>query len=94
MLLVCLLDMPYGYYQLVRIVSFVLSGYFAYTAYRRKRIITLLIFIIAGLLFNPIVKVALGIAIWQIVDIIYAGILIMFLITDLMKNKTTTTNTR
>ena len=65
--------MPYGYYQLTRIVSFVLSGYFAYVAFSKKKIFMLVIFLIAGLLFNPIVKVVLGKQIWQIVDFIYAA---------------------
>ena len=91
-LLLCLLDMPYGYYQFVRIVSFVLSGYFTYIAYNQKKTVYLLIFITAGLLFNPIFKVALGKEIWRIVDIGYAAFLIMILIIELREKRSTATN--
>lgn len=88
-LLLCLLDMPYGYYQFVRFFSFVLSGYFAYVAYNHKKTVLLLIFIIAGLLFNPIIKTPLGKEIWQMVDIGYAGFLIIVLIFELIKKGNT-----
>jgi hypothetical protein len=84
--------MPYGYYQFVRIVSFVLSGYFAYVTYSHKKTVYLLIFVIAGLLFNPIIKVALGKEIWRMVDIGYAGFLIMVLIFELRRKRSTATN--
>ena len=87
MLLICLLDMPYGYYQLVRIVSFVLFGYFAYIQYRRKQVILFLVFLIASLMFNPIIKVTLGKLLWQTADVIFAGLLLVTVTIDMINRK-------
>lgn len=87
LLIICLFNMPYGYYQLIRVVSFVLFGYFAYYEYIEKRTILFLIYLIASLIFNPIVKVALGRELWKIVDIIYAGLIIITLIVDIIKDR-------
>lgn len=76
LLLICLLDMPYGYYQLIRIVSFVIFIYLGITAYSDQRIAAVIVFAVGVLLFNPIFKVALGRQIWNVVDIIYAAFLI------------------
>ncbi|MDC1222221.1 hypothetical protein N8Z47_06090 [Salibacteraceae bacterium] len=75
-LLVCLLDMPYGYYQLVRIISFVCFIYLGIKNYRSDHHAFLVIFSIGVILFNPLFKVALGRLIWNIVDVTYAAILI------------------
>lgn len=70
LLFLCLLDMPYGYYQLVRFISF---GVFAYLGFREldnsNQTVGLIYFGLA-LLFQPFIKVALGREIWNIVDVI------------------------
>ena len=76
LLLIGLFDMPYGYYQLIRIVSFVIFIYLGITAYSDQRIVSVVVFAVGALLFNPIFKVALGRQIWNIVDILYAAFLI------------------
>lgn len=67
---ICLLDMPFGYYQLVRFSAMV--G-FAILAYQSKRIgkeSELFIYIALAVLFQPIMKIALGRNVWNIVDVI------------------------
>ena len=72
--LLCLLDMPYGYYQLYR---FIAMGIFSYLAYiQREDIGWMIIWIISALLIQPFYKVALGRFIWNIVDVIWAVLLI------------------
>jgi hypothetical protein len=72
--LVCLLDMPYGYYQLYR---FIAVGIFSYLAYiEREDKGWMIIWIISALLIQPFYKVALGRFIWNIVDVIWAILLI------------------
>ena len=87
LLLICLFNQPYGYYEFVRVVAFVLGGYFAYIEYIHKKTIRMLIFIIAALLFNPIIKVSLGREIWQIVDVVYAGLLLTIVSIDFIESK-------
>lgn len=83
LLLLCLLKMPYGYYQLVRFVSFVGFGYLAFEANKNKDEKMVIAFIAIALLFQPFIKIALGRFIWNIVDVVVAG----FLIISVIKNK-------
>lgn len=72
MLLVCLLPMPYGYYNLVRIVT---MAAFAIKAvdYRKTGKTELCIGCIAAVvLFQPLVPISLGRLIWAIIDVIAA----------------------
>lgn len=77
LLFVCLLDMPYGYFQLVRIFALVGFGYLAYEA--KKNGFEKEMFVYGGLalLFQPFLKIPLGREIWNIVDVIVGiGLLI------------------
>ncbi|MGR7813792.1 DUF6804 family protein [Lacinutrix undariae] len=69
-LFVCVLDMPYGYYQFVRFVAFVIFGVFAYETREVEPKIELFIYIGLALLFQPFFKIALGRELWNIVDVI------------------------
>lgn len=33
----CLFELPYGFYELIRFIAFVVFGYFAYDAVRRSK---------------------------------------------------------
>ncbi len=80
MLLLCLADMPYGYYELVRLVAAVVFAYFAYEGVRAHRDAHLFVFGALALLFQPFVKVALGRTMWNIVDVVVAVGLIALLV--------------
>ena len=70
--LICLFDMPYGYYQFVRfagMLGFVLLAYFSY---EQKRNVEVIIYVGLALLFQPFLKVALGRTIWNVVDVVVA----------------------
>lgn len=71
-LLLCLADMPYGYYQLVRIVSITGFGIFAYDAFQKKAVPLAIVYIGLILLFQPFEKIALGRLLWNIVDVAVA----------------------
>lgn len=72
LLLLCLFDMPYGYYQFVRLVAGISFAYFAYTAYEEKKEIQVLLYIGLAILFQPFLKIALGRELWNIVDVLVA----------------------
>lgn len=78
LLLLCLAPMPYGYYQLVRFISMVLFALMAYQFYNEKREGWAIGFAALALLFQPFFKIALGRAMWNIVDVLVALLLIMF----------------
>ena len=76
LLLLCLFSMPYGYYNIVRIVSMIGFSIIAYRYYSEKEIELFIVFCGLVLLFQPFVKVPLGRTIWNITDMIVAGILL------------------
>ena len=75
MSLVCLLDMPYGYYQLYRFTAMGVFFYLAYAEQEKKE--WMIVWLVSGLLVQPFFKVALGRDIWNFVDVIWAVILIV-----------------
>ncbi len=75
----CLLDMPYGFYQLVRFIALVGFTLLAYQSNKNDKPNELIIYIGLALLFQPIFKIALGRLIWNIVDVIVGVSLIITL---------------
>lgn len=81
LLFLCLLQMPYGYYELVRMISLVGFVILGYQLYLEKRIIESILYFGLALLFQPFFKIALGRQIWNIVDLIVAiGLIISIFI--------------
>jgi hypothetical protein len=68
----CLLDMPYGFFQLVRIAGLIGFAMLAYQANQQSRQTEMIIYIGLALLFQPFFKVALGRELWNAVDVIVA----------------------
>jgi len=67
---ICLADLPYGFYQLVRFVALVGFSVLAYNSHLNSNKTEMLIYIFLALLFQPLLKVSLGRTIWNIVDVI------------------------
>ena len=75
LLLLCLADMPYGYYQLVRFVACIAFGYFAFGE-QKKQTKWSLFYIALAILFQPFIKISLGRVLWYVVDVVVAIVLI------------------
>ena len=86
LLLLCLADMPYGFYQLVRFASAAAFAYFSFDYFKSKKDGMGFIFAALAILFQPFIKIALGRVIWNVVDIIVAVGLI-YLIINAFKTK-------
>lgn len=82
LLLLCLANMPYGFYQLVRFAATVAFLYFSYDYFCSKRVSLGVLFAALALLFQPFFKVALGRTIWNCVDIVVAIVLFYLIITS------------
>ena len=80
LLLLCLAKMPYGFYQVVRFLAFAGFGYTAYLQYKSNNIDRMILFIVLALLFQPLLPIALGRVIWNIVDVVVACYLIYLLV--------------
>lgn len=66
----CLADMPYGYYQLVRFVALVGFAILAYKANDQGQKTEAIIYVCLAILFQPLIKIALGREIWDVADVI------------------------
>lgn|ERR1035437_7524784 len=77
--LLCLLHMPYGYYQIARFVGMLGFVLLAYLSYQQNKTVNLevIIYVCLALLFQPFLKVALGRTIWNAIDVIVSAGLIM-----------------
>ncbi len=66
----CLLDMPYGFYQFVRFAGLIGFSILAYNANQNGRQTEMIRYCGLALLFQPFFKVSLGRQIWNIVDVL------------------------
>lgn len=81
-LLGCLLDMPYGYYQFVRLVTCVGFAWLAYIEYTGKRPVLVIPCILIAVLFNPFIKIYLNRDTWHIIDEIITALLAVWVVVD------------
>jgi hypothetical protein len=84
-LFICLINMPYGYYLLVRFLAMVGFALLAYYAIKQRSETEVIVYIILCVLFQPLIKIALGRDVWNVVDVIVGAGLI---VTLFLKKKT------
>ena len=89
---ICLANMPYGYYQLVRFAALVGFAILAYYANESDNKIEVIIFIALAILFQPLVKIALGRSLWNIIDVIVGVALLLSLVLPIQKKENGRTN--
>ena len=65
----CLLKMPYGYYQLVRFAALIGFALLAYNSNEQGQKTEVIIYFCLAILFQPLVKIALGRQLWSIIDV-------------------------
>jgi hypothetical protein len=73
LLFICLADVPYGYFQFVRFAALVGFGLFAIAASNADNQTEMFIYGALALLFQPFFKIALGREVWNVVDVIVGG---------------------
>ena len=82
--LLCLADMPYGFFQFVR---FVVAGGFMFLAFdssKSENKNQVIAYIALAVLFQPLLKISLGRTLWTIVDV---GVAIWLIITLVNRRK-------
>jgi hypothetical protein len=87
LLLLCLADMPYGFFQLVRFLSLIGFGILAFNSNQKGKQTETIIFIALAILFQPIIKISLGRTLWNIVDVIVVIGLILSLLSESNKKE-------
>lgn len=80
LMVLCLLDMPYGFYMLVRFVATVVFAIISLMCISNEKKEWAIFFASSALLFQPFIKVALSRSMWNVVDIIEAVVLAVFVI--------------
>ena len=66
-LLLCLLPLPYGYYELVRLGGMVCFGVLTFHSYQQKLEGWMVAYAALAILFQPFFKIALGRGMWNVV---------------------------
>ena len=82
LLLLCLVKMPYGYYNIIRLIAMTVFVYMAYVYTEKKKLGLMVTFGALVLLFQPFVKIAIGRTMWNLVDVAVAILLITLTILD------------
>ena len=84
---VCLADLPYGYYQFVRFAALIGFAFLAYQSFEKNEKTLAFIYTALAILFQPLIKIALGRLLWNIVDVIVGLGLIASLFFDKKQNR-------
>lgn len=66
----CLIDLPYTFFQLVRLAALIGFAILAYMVKSQNNDSEFIIYIALSLLFQPFFKIALGRQMWNIIDVI------------------------
>ena len=69
MLLIAIAPLPYGYYQLLKLVIFLAGGWIGFQFWTRGRTMQAVPFILMALLFNPIFPVHLSRGMWMVLNV-------------------------
>jgi hypothetical protein len=84
----CLLEMPYSFYQVVRFAGLIGFAILAYNANQNGRQTEMIIYCGLALLFQPFLKISLGRQIWNIVDVaVGLGLLVSIFLRPKTENK-------
>ncbi len=78
----CLTQVPYGYYQFLRLACFVLYSVLAYMEFKKLHYPLTILCVCAALLFNPIKIVVLDRDLWQEIDRVMACLMLLWMMVD------------
>lgn len=84
LLIGCIFKVPYGYFQFVRIAGCIGLAYLAYLEFEANKPLTGTLCVIGAILLNPIYKIHFVRSLWNTIDLIIAGLLIIWVIVELI----------
>ncbi len=87
LLIICPLNMPYGFYQIVRFIAMIGFAYLAYSTNGKNNKNEVFVYLALAILFQPFVKIALGRTLWNIVDVFVGVCLLVSIFTPQNKTK-------
>lgn len=68
----CLVDMPYSFFQFVRFAAFMGLSYLAYQSNQHRKTNEMFLYGGIAFLFQPFFKITLGRELWNVVDVLVA----------------------
>jgi hypothetical protein len=77
LLILCWLPMPYEYYIIVRWAVMIAMIAFAFGDNKEKSFLKYVLYVLIGVLFNPIIIIELPRLSWNIIDLIIAALLLI-----------------
>lgn len=87
--IIALAQLPYGYYQFLRVVICIAAVYLTYQEYQLDDKVTIwaVVFALLAILFNPIIPIHQSRKTWAYFNVICAATFIIHLIFCIRKNK-------
>jgi hypothetical protein len=79
LLLGCLANMPYSYFQIVRFLGLIGFGFLAFQEKEKGNEGYFFLWLSSAILINPIFKIPLGRELWNVIDVIWAILLLLSL---------------
>lgn len=87
LLALCLTNMPYGYYELIRYLTTVFFAWMALQSYKDGNDNLTLVYVAVAILFQPFLKITLSKEIWNVVDVLTAGWLVYLYVKNMKLTK-------
>ena len=87
LLIGCIMPVPYGYFQFIRIACCIGFIYLAYGEFKADKMITGLFCVIGAILLNPVYKIHFVRHIWNAIDIVLAALIVIWIIVDLSRKR-------
>ena len=78
----CLFNVPYGYFQFIRIAGCVGFAYLAFNEFNLERNILGILCFVCAILLNPVFKIHFTRKLWNQIDIIIAVLLLIWIFFD------------
>lgn len=70
-------DLPYLYFQFIRVTGMIVFGLMAYQSYTTQKMNLAIVFFLSVLIINPFFKVPLGRFNWNVLDTVWAVLLLI-----------------
>ena len=82
LLLLALLPMPYGYYELLRLVVFLTTGAIVYQQFKTSHSLGFqgVLLALTALAYNPVFRIHLNRELWGWVNLVTVGLLVVVLV--------------
>ena len=83
--LCCFLNMPYGYYDFIKVIGMTSFIWLSYIYFSNSNKSLMIIWLCSAIIINPIFTIKLDSNYWEVLDLIWIGVLLYTLIADIKR---------